>query len=578
MAVEFNLQHAADCTKGVMQFPNPSVLIYNSENMDGKLPIHQRTWFFVLSWSLAALIFYVWQIFRMGGFVLNLTTIILDGILFLTNLILWVAFFSQFVLPVNRLADRNRIFSHLFLHLTGGHGPAILVEDGKERARKEELKKRGPGVVWLDSASAAQLRTSTKFTRSIGPGVHFTESGEYIAGIVDLHVQSQTIGVEENDQPFEPRPETMSLDEYAVIQKRAAETRALTRDGIDVVAKISTTFKVDCDPMTDDGPGSRFGYNEPVKGQENHHPVFKAIANEGVNPEKSTSSKELKTVAWNQFPAYLAADLWREYLSKFTLLELFDLIIHNTQATSTASIMEMPKAAEPAPVVKAVAKTSAWQRRSDRLLQQTNRYLSQWVKRLERTVSRMEEEAAAEAAAGSGEAERKLTALNIINEMIKERMTKPLYNEMDENGKFTGRKLESQEYNYLKSRGLRVLSVSASDPRFSQKVEEGLVNRWSSTWEANAKARREAIEQQRKVIEMRGHEQGSLAYLHELSLDLARDDGAPPKDVSQNTKDTLKKLVLHSRNTLIGSDRLERRLGSEIDELDEIIRWLESGA
>ncbi len=291
--------------------------------MDDKLPTHQRAWFYALSWTLVALVFYAWQIIRMGGFQANLATMVLDAVLFFIGLILWMAFFAQFVLPVNKFENRVRIFSHLLLHMSGGHGPAILVENGRTQADELERSRRGPGVVWLDSASAAQLRKTTRFTRTIGPGVHFTDPGEYMAGIVDLHIQTQSIGLEDRDEPFEPRPESMSLEEYDAIQKRAAETRALTRDGIDVVAKLTITFKIDADPVTGEGPGSRFGYFEPKKGEENQHPVFKAIANEGVNPERSSSAKELKTVAWNQFPAFIAADLWREYISRFTLLELF---------------------------------------------------------------------------------------------------------------------------------------------------------------------------------------------------------------------------------------------------------------
>lgn len=544
--------------------------------MDGKPPFYQRTWFYVLAWSLAAVVFYVWQIFRMGGFTPNLTILFLDGLLFFIGLIFWLAFFAQFVLPVNKVEDRSRIFSHLLMYITGGHGPAILVEDGKEKARREELARKGPGVVWLDSASAAQLRTSTRFTRTIGPGVNFTDSGEFIAGIVDLHIQSQSIGPEENDKPFDPRPEAMSEKEYSAIQGRAEETRAMTRDGIDVVAKISTTFKLDCDPVTGDGPGSRFGYTGPIKGMEDQHPVFKAIANEGVNPEKSTSAKELKTVAWNQFPAYIAADLWREYLSKFTLLELFTSSTNHPPGTPTPARMDARKGLSQAPLLKPGTRKSKWREGSDRLLQQTNKYLVRWVEKLEKPSRRTEDASQSEFPNMSGQPARIVTALNIINEMIKERMTQSIYNEMDEHGKFTGRKLESPEYQYLQTRGLRILTVNASDPRFSQKVEEGLVNRWNSTWESNAKARREVIEQQRKMVEMRGQEQGALDYLHELSRELVKADIPKQGDAAQSARDTLKKLVTHSRSTLIRSDRVERRLGTEIIDLDEILRWLES--
>ena len=544
--------------------------------MDGKLPFYQRIWFYVLSWTLVALVFYIWQISRMGGLLLNRFTIVLDAVLFILGLIFWLVFFSQFVLPVIKVGDRVKIFSHLLLHLSGGHGPAILVENGKEKARKEELSRRGPGVIWLDSASAAQLRTSTKFTRTIGPGVHFTNHGEYMAGIVDLHIQSLEIGPEDKDEPFVPQPENMSPEEYEAIQKRAAETRALTRDGIDVVAKITTTFKIDADPVSGDGPGSRFGYFEPKKGEENQHPVFKAIANQGVDPEESSSANELKTVAWNQFPAFIAADLWREYLSKFTLLELFKDANQNPPKTPASSHLVIPKAAPQYKQMKTGTRRSLLQRGSDQLLHQTNQFLTKWVERLDKSPGESNESSISESPEGVKDGTGSTTALKIINGMIKNRMTQPLVNEMDETGKLTGRKIESQEYKWLKDRGLRVITASVSGLRFSQKVDEGLVNRWNSTWENNAKAQREVIEQQRKVIEMGGHEQGSHDYLHDLSRSLAKGKTAGPKEAAQDTSETLKKLLLHSRTTLIRSDRLARRLGTEIEEVDEIIRWLES--
>jgi hypothetical protein len=576
MGVEFYAQHVQNFTKCANKFPNRSFLIYNSFNMDGKLPFYQRAWFYVLSWTLVALVFYIWQISRMGGFQVNLVTMVLDFGLFVIGLVFWLVFFSQFVLPVNKIGDRVKILSRLLLHISRGHGPAILVENGKTEADEEEKSRKGPGVIWLDSASAAQLRTSTKFTRTIGPGVYFTDRGETLAGIVDLHIQTQRIGPEDNDNPFEPKPENMSLEQYDAIQQHAAETRALTRDGIDVVAKISTTFKIDADPVVGDGPGSRFGYFEPKKDEENQHPVFKAIANEGVNPEKSLSAKELKHVAWNQFPAFVAVDLWREYLSKFTLLELFTLIQQNPPGSPSSSQLEIPKAAPRNDLGKTGTRRSIWQRGSDQILQQTNKFLTKWVDRLEKPPKAKNEPDKSKTPAGIKDETRIITALNIINDMMKERMTQPLVNEMDENGKFTGRKIESQEYKWLKDHGLRVFSASVSGLKFPQKVEEGLVNRWDSTWEHNAKVQREVTEQQRKVTELRGREQGSYDYLLDLSHNLLKGESASHKDASSDSGETLKKLLLHSRSTLIRSDRLERSLGTEIDELSEIIRWLES--
>ncbi len=544
--------------------------------MDGKLPFYQRAWFYVLSWSLAALAIYIWQISRMGGVQINYFTILIDSIVFVIGLVFWLAFFAQFVMPVNKVGGRIKILSHLVLHLTGGHGPAILVENGKTEEDEEEKTRKGPGVLWLDSASAAQLRSSTKFTRTIGPGVHFTNQGETMAGIVDLHIQSQEIGPGDNDKPFEPKPENMSIEEYEAIQKRAAETRALSRDGIEIAAKITTTFKIDADPVTGDGPGSRFGYYEPKKGEEDQHPVFKAIANEGVSPEKSISAQELKLVAWNQFPAFVAADLWREYLNKFTLQELFIKSQHKPPESRSTAPGEIRKAASRKTPENTYTRRSIWQRGSDQLLHQTNQFLTRWVDRLEKPPKAKNESDQSKSPAGVKTEAGGTTALNVINNMIEERMTQPLVDEMDENGKYTGRKIDSPEYKWLKDRGLRVISAEVSGLKLPQRVEDGLVNRWVSSWEQNAKAQREETEQLRKVTEKRGREKGSYDYLHGLSRNLLKGEPISHKEATVDLKETLKKLLLHSRSTLIRTDRLERRLGSEMEELEEIIRWLES--
>src|ERR1035437_3603495 len=136
----------------------------------------------------------------------------------MAGMILWMVFFAQFVLPVNRLKDRWKVVERLVAYLMGGHGPAIFIENGFMRAKEGERKKKGPGVIWLDSASAAVLRTAGHFTRTIGPGAHFTHRSEYIAATADLHTLSQGIGPIDNDEPFktpENDPNFKALKERA---------------------------------------------------------------------------------------------------------------------------------------------------------------------------------------------------------------------------------------------------------------------------------------------------------------------------------------------------------------------------
>jgi len=72
----------------------------------------------------------------------------------------WMVFFAQFVLPVSKVQDRIKVVERLVTYLLGGHGPAIFIENGFVRANDGENKRKGPGVIWLDSASTAVLRTA----------------------------------------------------------------------------------------------------------------------------------------------------------------------------------------------------------------------------------------------------------------------------------------------------------------------------------------------------------------------------------------------------------------------------------
>jgi len=272
---------------------------------------YQKPWFYYVAWSLFWGGIYAWQIWQLGGFAVNQVYIFIDVVLFILGMLVWLAFFAQFVLPVRTFRERQQIFDRLLTYLSGGHGPAVFIENGRLRISHEEKSKKGPGVVWLDSASAAVTRTATSFKQTLGPGVHFTEKGETIASTVDLHAQSQSLGPREDENPFAVKKDDQSQEVYDQIQKRRDQVSAWTRDGIEVVPNISVSFKIDAEPVKEKHlPGSRFGFDPEA--------VRKAVSGEGVSPN-APSDAARRRVAWNQLPALIAADLWREYLSKFTL-------------------------------------------------------------------------------------------------------------------------------------------------------------------------------------------------------------------------------------------------------------------
>ena len=124
------------------------------------------------------------------------------------GLLVWLAFFAQFILPLNSLDERRAAFNRLVRYLTGSHGQAIRIENGKLIQGLGEKKRKGPGVALLDTASAAMLRTKTAFKRAVGPGVVFTDGDEFVhQEALDLHTQVRPIpplGPLPADDPFSP--------------------------------------------------------------------------------------------------------------------------------------------------------------------------------------------------------------------------------------------------------------------------------------------------------------------------------------------------------------------------------------
>lgn len=509
----------------------------------------------------------------------NIVFMFVDGVLFIIGLLVWLAFFSQFVLPVETFVQRQKIFSRLLDYISSAHGPAIFVRDGKQVKRKGEEKKKGPGVLWLDSASAAVTRTATTFKQAIGPGVHFTDRGEYVASTVDLHTQMHTLGPRGSEDPFAPEPkeeDEQKKEKYTEVQKRRLEVRAWTRDGIEVIPNVTVAFKIDADPIKDPkAPGSRFGYKETEKGRLDENPVFRAVAGEGISPD-APSDANRRRVAWNQLPARVAVDLWREYLAKFTLKELFEAsqeVPASTPSTAAPSPEETQALYEPlAPHKNKVERALA------NMLHEINASLG---KQLEKCEAKLKGEEGAEDEEQSPKAQnrpepvsagnpKKETALQTINRMVAARMKEAEVDILDDSGRPGTGTLTSQEFKLLKERGVRVLNVNISGLRFEPKIEDQLVHQFSTTWLDSARAERDQIDRRRSFVELNAQVEAARKYAESLSGILIKAD---PEQQTQ--KEALKTLLLRTRDELIRNDRLHRRASMERAELEEIIQWVE---
>ncbi len=227
-----------------------------------------------------------------------------------------IYFFSQFVLPIQNPKYRQEIYARVKNFETGSRGPALFVKNGRVIMHEAEAGKRGAGLIVLDTASALVLRTDTEIRDTVGPGIKFTRGNEYIAGSVDLRSQWQFIGPLATDQPFLNPVPISSPKSYNDIQSRRQQTSGLTRDGFEVSPTISIKFSikrpVEKKP-TESGVVSHYGYDADS--------VRNAITREVIQLGTSENSKV--RMEWNKFPAHLVVNIWREYIRKFKLGDLF---------------------------------------------------------------------------------------------------------------------------------------------------------------------------------------------------------------------------------------------------------------
>jgi len=552
-------------------------------------PLTKRPWFYITAWLLILLALYGWQIRRMGGVQTSLYDIFFDlACVFPVLLIIWLAFFAQFVLPVRIFRDRQKIFDRLITYLSGGHGPAIFIENGTIRERTGESEKKGPGVVWLDSASAAVTRTPTAIKQVLGPGVHFIDRGETIAGTIDLHTQSQSLGPKESDKPFEAKKDEQSDEEHQQVQDRRKMVSALTRDGIEVIPNISVTFRVDTGFPEGNELGSRFGYRTGItrKAKENEgedkEAIRKAIIGQGINLNYLPDSPRHR-LAWNELPASLAVDVWREYVAKFTLDELFSPTL-----TVPAPLKKLPEPVEQEedmfqPLTLGSARGSL-QGSIVALLREINLLMKRGIELLEgkkivqdssKTESPNIPASTPAPETNYQEEVKKKTALQVINDMVKARLTQEEVDILNDTGGREAGKNISEELKLLEERGLKVQSVSIGNLRLDPSLDEQIIRQWSASWLVNAKTESEQIDRKRNIVETSAREQALIDYAEVIS----REINELSKRRQPEIKEMLKTLLFRTRALIRSgehSDQLRRRMSLELQEIEDMIKWMEA--
>lgn len=229
-----------------------------------------------------------------------------------------IYFFSQFILPIQNPKDREQIYQRVKIFETGMRGPTLFVKNGRVITHEGEENKRGPGVIVLDTASAVVLRTDTEIKGAVGPGIKFTDGEEYIAENigVDLRAQWQFIGPLTSDQPFLNPTPISNPKLYNDLEKRRQQTAGWTRDGFEVCPTISIRFSIRRPTKktpTESGVTSQYGFDANAV----RHAVTREVIELGRTDNKQSRME------WSKIPAHLVVNLWREYVRKFKLEELF---------------------------------------------------------------------------------------------------------------------------------------------------------------------------------------------------------------------------------------------------------------
>jgi hypothetical protein len=261
---------------------------------------------------LIILFFYILYQILNQGIISNFPNIIIDVIFFILSFFTFILFFSLFILPNTEFTNIFPILHRVYLYLVGNLGSIIHVKNGKKFDMNGISIKNNPGLILLDASSAAIIGKTTRFHRAVGPGVVFTNKNEIIMDSIDLQIQKQLLGPLENENPYSIRLQKEKSNSYDSEVQRASETKVITRDGIEIIASFSITFKIKSKPGEGNTP---FGYN-PLS-------VERAILGQTVD-HKSGSHNEYST-SWTELPGFLVVDIWRELIHKYKLNELFQI-------------------------------------------------------------------------------------------------------------------------------------------------------------------------------------------------------------------------------------------------------------
>ena len=298
---------------------------------------------------------------------------------------------------------------------------------------------------------------------------------------------------------------------------------------------------------------------------------------EGINPNKDAESA-YRRVAWNRLPGLLAVDVWRDYASKFTLDELFT----PREQPSNALLQPIRPTDEEVAPLFSPSQAGAYQRPRGNILmgmlREINNLMERAIRSLEGRSNNPPGQIPASPAtvtppAGNANVATQRTALQRINDMVRARLTQEFIDEYDEYGNRTGRHIPSEEFRLLQNCGIRVRSVGISNVRLHPTVQDRLIRSWAANWLEFAKDESDQLDLKQNLIETAARERAQCEYAKLLSREIF----ANCQQENRSVRSLLMSVLLRSRGLIRSgehSNSLRRRMFSELQDLEDMIKWM----
>jgi regulator of protease activity HflC (stomatin/prohibitin superfamily) len=201
----------------------------------------------------------------------------------LMHLFFWtsIALVSRYLFPVTDAQQWLQAIKVLASFVFDCHLSSYDIDRGEVRntIRGQTMPRLGSGVLLIRPGSAAVLETPIRFSRVLGPGVHFLRRGEYVKRPTDLHIQLRTDTI-----------------------------KATTKDAVPLELPVFCLFRIASDPG--DQPAPDFSFSEDN------------LRNAVYGPEGLTTEGDYR---WDRYAFEVVVTRFREILARIRLDQLFDV-------------------------------------------------------------------------------------------------------------------------------------------------------------------------------------------------------------------------------------------------------------